>query len=303
MIDKESSLCVVKQCRLLGVSRASVYYQQAPVSAEDLSVMRVLGEVHLLRPFLGSRRLVDELAERGVRVNRKRTQRLMRLMGIEATYPKPNTSKAVKEHKVYPYLLRDVVPERANQVWDQVTANGGPSAMVTYADITYLPMAKGFCYLVAIMDLYSRRILSWRLSNTLDVRFCVASFEEALETYGSPDIFNTDQGAQFTARAFTRMLEQRGVHISMDGKGRWIDNVFIERFWRSLKYEEVYLYAYADLKEAKRGVERYICYYNGERRHSSLDKQTPDKVYTLSTQPLPTPLVPEAAALTPRPCS
>ena len=291
MIDKESPLSVVKQCQLLGVSRASLYYQQAPVSDEDLAVMRVLDEVHLLRPFLGSRRLVDELAERGVRVNRKRVQRLMRLMSIEATYPKPKTSQAVKGHKVYPYLLRDVVPERANRVW--------------VADITYLPMAKGFAYLVAIMDLYSRKILSWQVSNTLDVRFCVAALEEALETHGNPDIFNTDQGAQFTAEAFTSVLGQHGVRISMDGKGRWIDNVFIERFWRSLKYEEVYLYAYTDLKEAKRGVERYIRYYNFERRHSSLDKQTPDERYkaSLSTQPLPTPLVPKATALTTRPCS
>lgn len=213
MIDNEAKLSLVKQCRLLGVSRASLYYQQAPVSDEDLAVMRVLDEVHLLRPFLGSRRLVDELAERGVRVNRKRVQRLMRLMGIEATYPKPKTSQAVKGHKVYPYLLRDVVPERANRVW--------------VADITYLPMAKGFAYLVAIMDLYSRKILSWQVSNTLDVRFCVAALEEALETYGSPNIFNTDQGAQFTAATFTNALEQRGVQISMDGKGRWVDNVFI----------------------------------------------------------------------------
>lgn len=291
MINKEAALPLVKQCQLLGVSRASLYYQQAPVSDEDLTVMRVLDEVHLLRPFLGSRRLVDELAERGLRVNRKRVQRLMRLMGIEATYPKPKTSQAAEGHKVYPYLLRNFKPERANQVW--------------VSDITYLPMARGFCYLVAVMDLYSRKILSWQVSNTLDSRFCIQALEEALKRYAKPDIFNTDQGAQFTAATFTNALEQRGVRISMDGKGRWIDNVFIERFWRSLKYEEVYLYAYADLKEAKRGVERYIRYYNGERRHSSLDKQTPNESYkaSLSTQPLPTPLTPVAAALTPRPCS
>lgn len=291
MINKEAELSLVKQCRLLGVSRAAVYYQQTPISEEDLAVMRVLDEVHLLRPFLGSRRLADELAERGFRVNRKRVQRLMRLMGIEATYPKPSTSKAVKGHKVYPYLLRDIVPERANQVW--------------VADITYLPMAKGFAYLVAIMDLYSRKILSWRLSNTLDVRFCLAALEEALETYGSPDIFNTDQGAQFSAEAFTNMLERHSVRVSMDGKGRWVDNVFIERFWRSLKYEEVYLYAYSDLKEAKHSIEHYIRYYNSERRHSSLGKQTPDERYetSMSAQLLPTPLMPESAALTPRPCS
>lgn len=291
MIDKASPLSVVKQCQLLGVSRASLYYQRTPTSAEDLALMRVLDEVHLSRPFLGSRRLVDELAERGLRVNRKRVQRLMQLMGIEATYPKPKTSQAVKEHKVYPYLLRNFKPERANQVW--------------VSDITYLPMAKGFAYLVAVMDLYSRKILSWQVSNTLDIRFCVAALEEALETHGNPDIFNTDQGAQFTAEAFTSALEQQGVRISMDGKGRWIDNVFIERFWRSLKYEEVYLYAYTDLKEAKRGIERYIRYYNSERRHSSLDKQTPDERYqaSLSTEPLPTPLTLVATALTTRPRS
>ena len=223
MIDKESSLSVVKQCQLLGVSRASLYYQRTPVSGEDLAVMRVPDEVHLLRPFLGSRRLVDELAERGLRINRKRVQRLMRLMGIGATYPKPKTSQAAKGRKVYPYLLRNLEPERANQVW--------------VADITYLPMAKGFCYLVAVMDLYSRKILSWQVANTLDARFCIQALEQAIKRYGAPDIFNTDQEAQFTADAFTRILERHSIRISMDGipapqgtGGRWIDNVFIERF-------------------------------------------------------------------------
>ena len=290
MIDKEAPLPVVKQCQLLGVSRSSVYYQPTLVADKDLAVMRVLDEVHLVRPFLGSRRLVDELAARGHSVNRKRVQRLMRLMGIEATYPKPRTSTPNQMHKLYPYLLREVTPERANQVW--------------VADITYIPMARGFAYLVAVMDLYSRKILSWRLSNTLDSRFCVEALEEALRKYGKPNIFNTDQGAQFSARAFTSVLEQHNVRISMDGKGRWIDNVFIERFWRSLKYEEVYLYAYNDLSEAKQAVKRYMRYYNFERRHSSLDKQTPHEVYTTAAKPQPSPSRSRrATVLTPRPCS
>ena len=290
MVDKEAQLPVVKQCQLLGVSRSSVYCQRAPIAEEDLAVMRLLDEVHLARPFLGSRRLVDELRVRGYRVNRKRVQRLMQLMGIEATYPRPRTSTPNKAHEVYRYLLRDLVPERANQVW--------------VSDITYLPMAHGFAYLVAVMDLFSRKILSWQVSNTLDSRFCVEALEEALRKYGKPDIFNTDQGAQFSARAFTSVLEQHGVQISMDGKGRWIDNVFIERFWRSLKYEEVYLYAYNDLKQAKQGTERYIRYYNYERRHTSLNKQTPHEVYTSSAKfkPKPSRSI-RAAALTPRPCS
>ena len=289
MIDKEASLGVVKQCQLLGVSRSSLYYQPTRASDEDLAVMRVLDEVHLSHPFLGSRRLVDELQARGYSVNRKRVQRLMRLMGIEACYPKPRTSTPHQAHKVYPYLLREVKPERANQVW--------------VSDITYLPMAKGFAYLVAIMDLYSRKILSWRLSNTLDSRFCVEALEEALCKHGEPEIFNTDQGAQFTARAFTDVLEQHGVRISMDGKGRWVDNVFIERFWRSLKYEEVYLCAYDDLRQAEQGIIRYMRYYNLERRHSSLHKKTPQEVYVSSTKLKPNPNRPKRAALTPRPCS
>ena len=253
--------------------------------------MRLIDEIHLARPFLGSRRLTDELKDRGFHINRKRVQRLMRLMGVEANYPKPRTSTPGKEHKVYSYLLRNLEATCVNQVW--------------VADITYIPMARGFCYLVAIMDLYSRKILSWRLSNTMDVRFCVAALKEALARYGKPGIFNTDQGAQFTADAFTSALEQQGVRISMDGKGRWVDNVFTERFWRSLKYEEIYLYAYDDLNRARQGIERYIDYYNTERRHSSLDRQTPDETYycavlteTLTFLPILT-----GGALTPRPCS
>ncbi len=290
MVNPKTQLSVVKQCRLLGVSRSSVYDQGAVVSDEELSLMRQLDEIHLARPFLGSRRLVDELKDRGLTVNRKRVQRLMPIVGITASYPKPRTSKAAKGHDVYPYLRRGLDFERANQVW--------------VADITYLPMAGGFCYLVAVMDLYSRKILSWQLSNTLDPRFCVTALEEALQRYGSPEIFNTDQGAQFTSQVFTRLLDRHGVQISMDGKGRWIDNVFIERFWRSLKYEEVYLFAYGDLAEARTGLDRYMRYYNGKRRHSSLGKQTPDEVYYQATSnPARSALKVPGQALTPEPCS
>lgn len=290
MIDKEASLSLVKQCQLLGISRASVYYQPVSVSDEDLTLMRLIDEIHLARPFLGSRRIVDELKDLGYQLNRKRVQRLMRQMGIVASYPKPRTSTPAKGHQVYPYLLRGLKVERVDQVW--------------VADITYIPMRRGFCFLVAIMDLYSRKILSWKLSNTLDVRFCVAALEEAL-TCGSPEIFNTDQGAQFTAEAFTSSLEHKGVRISMDGKGRWIDNVFIERFWRSLKYEEVYLYAYNDLNRARQGIERYIDYYNAQRRHSSLSKKTPEEVYHAAVFVGSSTFEPtrSAAALTPRPYS
>ena len=214
----------------------------------------------------------------------------MRRMGITAVYPKPRTSKAAKGHKIYPYLLRGLELRKPNQVW--------------VADITYLPMSKGFCYLIAIMDLHSRKILSWQLSNSLDPRFCVTALEEALTTYGAPEIFNTDQGAQFTSQTFTSVLDQHGVRISMDGKGRWIDNVFIERFWRSLKYEEVYLYAYDDLSEARASLERYFGYYNSKRRHSSLGKQTPEAVYgeTTSNPKRFNPMM-LVGAVTPRPCS
>ena len=290
MIDPETRLSVVKQCRLLEVSRSSVYDQGVATSDEELSLMHQLDEIHLARPFLGSRRLVDELTDRGLTVNRKRIQRLLRVMGIAAVYPKPRTSRAAKGHMIYPYLLRGLEPERANQVW--------------VADITYLPMSRGFCYLVAIMDLHSRKILGWQLSNSLDPRFCVTALTEALAKYGVPDIFNTDQGAQFTAQAFTGVLEQHGVRISMDGKGRWVDNVFIERFWRSLKYEEVYLYAYRDLNEARAGMERYLGYYNHRRRHTNLSKRTPAEVYAqVTSNPLRSDLRVPVPALTPKPCS
>ncbi len=288
MVDKQAHLSMVKQCELLGISRSNIYYEPMPVSEEDLQAMRLIDQLHLKRPFLGSRRMVDELDAHGMKVNRKRAQRLM---SIQVIYPKPRTSLPAKGHVVYPYLLNDLIVERANQVW--------------VSDITYIPMAKGFAYLMTIMDLYSRKVLSWRLSNSSDAGFCIEALKEALELHAPPEIFNTDQGAQFTADAFTHVLKQHDVRISMDGKGRWIDNVFIERFWRSVKYEEVYLHAYKDLREARAGISRYIAYYNTGRRHSSLDKRTPDEVYHLfvSDRPELAPPLPAPGALTPRPCS
>ena len=232
--------------------------------------MRRIDEMHLKRPFYGSRRICDWLWEEGHDINRKRVQRLMRQMGITAIYPKAKTSKPGRGHKIYPYLLRNLVIDRPNQVWA--------------ADITYIPMAKGFVYLVAIMDWYSRRVLSWRLSNTMDSDFCVDALEEALGRYGSPEIFNTDQGAQFTSEAFTSVLKEASVDISMDGKGRWMDNVFVERLWRSVKYEEVYLKAYESVAEARAGIGTYLKFYNSERRHQGINRQTPDQVYCGSVE-------------------
>jgi len=227
--------------------------------------MRAMDEIHLRLPFYGSRRISGELAEEGHVVNRKCVQRLMRRMGMNALYPKPNTSRADHAYKVYPYLLRRLSIERANQVW--------------CADITYIPMRKGFLYLVAIMDWHSRKVLSWRMSNTLDTGFCVAALHEALRKYGAPEIFNTDQGCQFTSEAFTQVLKDANIRISMDGKGRWVDNVFIERLWRSLKYEEVYLTAYENMRQAQEGIRRWMHFYNHRRKHQALEKQTPETVY------------------------
>lgn len=290
MIDKEAELSVVKQCQLLGLNRSSLYYQAVTPAQEELLLMRLLDELHLKLPFAGSRRMITELAARGYEVNRKRVQRLMRLMGIEALCPKPGTSRANKHHKIYPYLLKDLKIVKPNQVWA--------------ADITYIPMSRGFAYLVAIIDVYSRMILAWQLCNTLDVRFCLEALNEAINHYGTPELFNTDQGAQFTSESFTAILLQHNIRISMDSKGRWKDNVFIERFWRTLKYEEVYLHAYADLKEARTQLATYLTYYNTQRTHSSLNHQTPETVYTQSTnlpgllaQPL------NDTAFMPSPCS
>ena len=266
MIDREQpELSVRRQCELLRVSRSGLYYEPEPTSAEQLTLMRRIDELHLKYPFYGSRKLSDLLRKEGKDANRKRIQRLMRLMGLEAMAPKPKTSEPHPEHVVYPYLLRGLSICRVNQVWA--------------TDITYIPMRSGFVYLVAIMDWYSRRVLSWRLSNTLDSSFCVEALEEALARFGKPEIFNTDQGAQFTADAFTMPLRDRGIAISMDGKGRCLDNVFVERLWRSLKYEEVYLHAYDSVPEARAGIGRYLAFYNDERPHQALGYQTPDAFY------------------------
>jgi putative transposase len=266
MINKDNDLPITRQCELLSLNRSTVYYRLQDVSEMDLKLMRRIDEMHLKRPFYGSRRIRDWLQDEGHDINRKRVQRFMRQMGIRALYPKPRTSKPGKGHKIYPYLLRDLVIDRPNQVWA--------------TDISYIPMAKGFVYLVAVIDWYSRKVLSWRLSNSMDTDFCVDALEEALGRYGCPDIFNTDQGAQFTSEAFTDVLKEAGIDISMDGKGRWIDNVFVERLWRSVKYEEVYLKAYETVAEARAGIDTYFQFYNSERRHQSMNRQTPDQVYT-----------------------
>ena len=268
MIKANQSLAVARQCQLLAVPRSSAYARLQAVSPVDLELMRQLDELYLKWPFYGSRRLCVELQHQGYRVNRKRVQRLMRKMGLRAIYPKPRTSHPGKGHKVYPYLLRGLRIERPNQVWA--------------SDICYIPMAKGFMYLTAIIDWYSRRVLAWRVSNTLETDTCVEALEEALLRYGAPEIFNTDQGAQYTSDAFTATLKDHGVQISMDGKGRWVDNVFVERLWRSVKYEDVYLRAYETPAGLRAGLTDYFTFYNTERRHQSLNRQTPDAVYGAS---------------------
>ena len=265
MVARTDPLPVSRQCVLLGLPRATFYHVPKPVSDEELELMRLIDRCHLEHPYYGSRRIRDWLEDEGYRVNRKRIQRLMRTMGLTALYPKRNLSLANRAHKVYPYLLRGLVIDRPNQVWA--------------ADITYIPMARGFVYLVAIMDWYSRRVLSWRVSNTLDTSFCAEALNEAIENYGVPEIFNTDQGSQFTSEEFTGVLKQHEIRISMDGKGRWVDNVFVERLWRSVKYEEVYLKAYDSIGDAGASLGRYFVFYNAKRRHQSLDRQTPDSVY------------------------
>jgi putative transposase len=251
-----------RQCELLGVSRSGLYYEPVGMSPEDLALMRCIDELHLKYPFYGSRKHSEALRAQGLVANRKHIQRLMRLMGLESVAPKPSTSKPAPEHPVYPYLLRNLKVSRPNQVWA--------------ADITYIPMARGFAYLVAIIDWYSRRVLAWRLSNTLETSFCLDALRQAMERFPKPDIFNTDQGSQFTDKTFTGMLRDAGIAISMDGRGRCIDNVFVERVWRSLKYEEVFLHAYDDLDEARAGIGRYFDFYNFERPHQALGYRTPD---------------------------
>src|SRR6267143_4776521 len=252
LVDRhDPALPVTRQCGLMTVSRSSVYRPPAPVSDEDLAIMALIDRHYLARPYYGSRRMTAWLATQGHLVNRKRVQRLMRVMGLVAIYQRPNTSKAAAAHKIYPYLLGGIAIERVNQVW--------------CSDITYIPMAKGFLYLVVIMDWMSRAVLAWRLSNTLGTEFCVEALEDALSQHGRPEIFNTDQGSQFTSDGFTGTLEAHDVTISMDGKGRCMDNIFVERLWRSLKYEEVYLHAYATVAEAKAGIGAWISFYNDER--------------------------------------
>ena len=258
-------LPISQQCRLLAVSRASVYRRPAEISEEDRAIMALIDRQYLVRPYYGSRRMAAWLATQGHLVNRKRVQRLMRLMALVAIYQRPNTSRPAPENKVYRYLLGGLSIARVNQVW--------------CADITYIPMPKGFLYLVVVMDWVSRAVLAWRLSNTLGVDFCVEALEEALAQYGRPEIFNTDQGCQFTSTEFTGVLEQGGIAISMDGKGRCMDNIFVERLWRSLKYEEVYLHAYANVAEAKAGIGAWLRFYNDERLHQSHGYRTPRHIY------------------------
>jgi putative transposase len=258
------ALSVRRQCELLGLSRSSLYYEPAGETAEDLRLMRRIDEQYTARPFYGSRRMTRWLIEQGEEVNRKRVQRLMRTMGLEAIYPKPRLSAAGKGHKVYPYLLRGVTIERADQVWS--------------TDITYVPMTSGFMYLAAVIDWFSRYVIAWRLSNTLDGAFCLEMLEEALRS-GKPEVFNTDQGVQFTADAFTGRLESTGVAVSMDGRGRALDNVFVERLWRSVKYEDIYIRGYEAVPELHRGLGRYFGFYNDERLHQSLGYRTPATVY------------------------
>ena len=265
MIDREHALPLVRQAEILELSRSGLYYRPRPVLAADLAIMRRMDELHLDYPFAGSRMLRDLLRGEGVEIGRQHVTTLMKRLSIQAIYRRPNTSKPAPGHKIYPYLLRSVTVERPNQAW----------AM----DITYIPMARGFVYLAAVVDWFSRRVLSWRVSITMEVDFCLEAVEEALAKHGKPEIFNTDQGSQFTSAAFTGLLQDNGIAISMDGRGSWRDNVFVERLWRSVKYEEVYLRAYDSVAEARASIGRYLGFYNGKRPHSSLDARTPDQAY------------------------
>ncbi len=273
MIDCDHELPVTRQCELLDLARSTAYYAPAPVPEADLALMRRIDELHLKWPFLGSRRIRDLLNAEGFELGRKHVCTLMRRMGIAAIYRKPKTSIPGEgsAHRVFPYLLKGLAIEQPNHVWA--------------ANITYIPMAKGFVYLVAIMDWASRKVLAWRTSNTLTTDFCVEALKEALAKYGAPEIFNIDQGAQFASNDFTQILESQGIRISMDGKGCWVDNVFVERLWRSLKYEEVYLNAYGSIAQAKSGIATYFDFYNRIRPHQGLDRLTPDAAY-FGAQPI-----------------
>ena len=273
MIDRAHRLSISGQARLLGLSRGSVYYQRRPPAAADVALMRQLDELHLEYPFAGSRMLRDLLRQEGHEVGRLHVATLMKRMGIAALYRRPATSHPTPGHQIYPYLLRKLAVTRPNQVW----------AM----DITYVPMARGFVYLVAVVDWFSRKVLAWRLSITLETGPCLEALSEALAWYGPPEILNTDQGSQFTSVAFLTALQDAKIAISMDGKGAWRDNVFVERLWRTIKYEEVYLRAYRSVSEARRGLDRYVAFYNRRRPHSSLGGQTPDQAYVNQPTPIP----------------
>jgi len=265
MINPSESLSISDQCRLLSISRSSFYFHPKPMKEEDLNLMRLIDEQFLKTPTWGSRSMRNHLRRLGYKVNRKRVQRLMRIIGLEPIYPKPRTSRPHPEHKVYPYLLRDLSINRPNQVWA--------------ADITYIPMSRGFMYLVAVMDWHSRKILSWRVSNTLESEFCIEALEEALLRYGKPEIFNTDQGSQFTSQGFVGLLESHGIQVSMDGRGRVQDNIFIERLWWTIKYHYLYLHAFDNGTELRRGLHQWVGFYNQDRPHQALDNLTPDEVY------------------------
>jgi putative transposase len=266
MIDPANkNLSISRQCRLLKLNRSTVYYKNRPIKPIDLKLMELIDKQYLKIPSWGSRSMRNHLRRLGYKVNRKRVQRLMRLMGLEAIYPKPKTSRPHPEHRVYPYLLRNLKINRPNQVWA--------------ADISYIPMNRGFMYLVAVMDWYSRKVLSWRVSNTLDADFCVEAVEEAIGRFGPPEIFNTDQGAQFTSQAFTNLLKDHDIKISMDGRGRVQDNIFIERLWWTLKYQYLYLWSFDNGSQLRQGLDQWFHFYNQERSHQALDNLTPDEVY------------------------
>jgi len=264
MINREHALPITTQCKILDLSRSGFYYLPVLVSDKDRELMDLIDKIHLDEPYLGTRGIRDALSDRGHKIGRIHVRTLMRKMGIEALYQKPRLSKPAPGHKIYPYLLKGVEIAEANKAWA--------------TDITYIPMAKGFCYLVAVMDIASRKVLSWRVSNTLDTSFCIEALEEAIQTYGTPEIFNTDQGSQFTSDDFTQVLKDHQIRISMDGKGRWIDNVFIERLWRSVKYQDVYLKEYRSIGELRQGLRKWFDRYD-RRRHQSLDHRAPNEVY------------------------
>ena len=266
MIDNNhKKLSVARQCNLVSISRSGFYYQPSGESELNLKLMKLIDRQHMETPFYGARQMARHLRREGYVVGRKRIRRLMQKMGLGVVYQKPRTSKPAAAHEIHPYLLRDLVIDRPNQVW--------------CSDITYIPMKRGFLYLVAIMDWASRKVLSWRLSNTMDTEFCIEALEEAIQNHGKPEIFNTDQGSQFTSPRFTQILKDSKIRISMDGKGRWMDNVFIERLWRSMKYECIYLYTFEGAKQTRKGLGDWVSFYNRRRPHSTLDGRTPDEVF------------------------